>query len=193
MPKTEKPKAGTKQAKKRKKTSPKKKTLAKKSKPKTASRAKRYSYIHPVTQKEISLTELQYNFVMEYLSSMGQNRADCVVNAGYDVFYRDKKGNKTNNVNYNLARSIASENLTKPNITAYITLKMADFGWNDENVELQHLGLINQFDHIPTKQRAIADWYKLKGKYPSEKVEHSGQIEFVEVTNYGTPDEKQED
>ena len=171
MTKTEKPVV--------KKKTPKKKHP----KPKTSSRAKNYSFID-VDGKEIALTDKQHKFGLEYLRLYGK-RVDAIVEAGYDVFYRDKDGEPTENINYNLARVMANENLSNPNINAFITVNMSKFGWDDDNVELQHLGLINQHENLPTKQRAISDWYKLKGKYPAEKHEHSGTIEMIELTNYG--------
>jgi len=181
MPNTEKPKA-KKAAKKSAKPSKVKST--KQRKRRKIERHSNRSFVDS-DGKLTFLTEKQYQFCMWYLKLYGK-RIDAIIEAGYDVYKRDSKGKKTDQINYNLARSMAGENLQKPAITGFITSKLSEFGWDDENVDLQHLALINQYDNLPTKQRAIADYNKLKGRYPSEKVKHTGEIGFVEITNYGS-------
>lgn len=91
----------------------------------------------------------------------------AVVESGYRV------KNKFGVVNDKMARSIASENLTKPNIIAYLGKLLDTDGFNEENVFKQHLYVINQMEDTHAKNRAIDMFYKLKAKYPAEKHEHT--------------------
>lgn len=73
--------------------------------------------------------------------------------------------------NVRVAAAVASENLTKPNIIAYINLKLEENGFNDENVKKQHLFMLNQFSDLSAKNKAIETYYKITGKYKEPKVE----------------------
>jgi len=83
--------------------------------------------------------------------------------------------------NIRVAASVASENLTKPHIIAYVDLKLTERGFSDENVKKQHLFTLNQFADFGAKNKAIDMFYKLKGDYAPErlKVEH----EFDDVSD----------
>jgi len=130
--------------------------------------------------KKYSLTTLQKLFVECYLE-FGANGTNAVIEAGYDVQFK-KNGKPTGGVNRNLASVISSENLLKPNICAYIAIKLEEYGFNDDNIEKQHLFLVNQHANLPTKQRAISDYYKLKGKYAPEekKIKHELTQELLD-------------
>jgi hypothetical protein len=116
------------------------------------------------------LTSKQKLFVECYMKFQC-NRITALVEAGYDVYKKDKNGESTGQINFNVAHVMASENLRKPEIIAYLNLSMADFGFNDENVQKQHLFLVNQGDNLPAKAKGIDMWYKLKGEYAPEKHE----------------------
>lgn len=73
--------------------------------------------------------------------------------------------------NIRVAAAVASENLTKPNIIAYINLKLEENGFNDENVKKQHLFMLNQFQDLSAKNKAIETYYKITGKYKEPMVE----------------------
>lgn len=70
---------------------------------------------------------------------------------------------------YKNACSRASELLSNPKVMAKISSLLEVGGFNDENVEKQHTFLINQYTDLGVKQRALSDFYKLKGKYAPEK------------------------
>lgn len=126
---------------------------------------------------EYSLTKRQKLFV-EYYLTFGANGVDAVIEAGYDVDYKDKNGNSNGTPNRKMASVIATQNLSKLNICAYITTKLEEYGFNDKNVEKQHLFLINQNADLTNKKSALDMFYKLKGKYAPE--EHKVQHELTQ-------------
>ena len=105
-------------------------------------------------------------FCEHYLEESG-NGVEAVISAGYDVNYKDSNGNDTGRPNRNLAHVIASENLRKPTIFHYINLKLEQYGFTDDNVEKQHLFLINQHTDLNVKAKGIDLYYKVKNKYPA--------------------------
>ncbi len=111
-----------------------------------------------VKVKDPKLSLKQKLFCQAYVETMG-NATEAVVRAGYNI------SKKNGSPDRNLAKSIASENLTKPYISAYIASLLERVGLNDENVAAQHLFLINQHVDLGVKIRAIDMYYKLKGKY----------------------------
>lgn len=77
-----------------------------------------------------------------------------------------------NTKDYETAKSIASENLTKPNIIAYLTLQFARFNITPDET-MAHLGyLVRQFGDLGAKGRGIDMSLKVFGKYAAEKIEH---------------------
>ena len=111
------------------------------------------------------LTYKQKIFCEYYIETYG-NGTEAVIKAGYKL---SKKGT----INKNLAKSIASENLTKPDIRKYIDELLEVSGFNDDSVKLQHLNLISQSDNLSVKAKAIDMYYKLAGKYSPTKVEET--------------------
>ncbi len=81
--------------------------------------------------------------------------------------------------NARVAASVASEYLTKPNIIAYIDLKLEERGFCDENVKKQHLFTLNQFADLGAKNKAIDMFYKLKGEYAPEKLQVEHEFDNV--------------
>ena len=110
---------------------------------------------------------LRQQLFSEYYLQYRGNGVDAVIDAGYDVTFKSKKSGD-GGINRKLAAVIASQNLTKLNICEYINLKLEEYGFTDTNVEKQHLFLINQYDNLPAKGKAIDTYYKVKGKYPKE-------------------------
>ena len=104
-------------------------------------------------------------FCQFYIENFG-NGTIAVIKAGYKV---DKNGK----MNRNLAKSIASENLTKPDIRKYIDELLEASGFNNESVKLQHLNLISQSKNLPVKVKAIDMYYRLSGKYSATKIEQT--------------------
>ena len=116
--------------------------------------------------------EYKQKLFCEYYLEFKGNRIDAMIEAGYDVYFKSH-GVSTGVVNRNMAATMAAKMLRKVHIFAYITLKLKEYGFDDDNVEKQHLFLINQFDDLSTKGRMIDSYYKLKGKFPNDK---GGQI-----------------
>ena len=112
---------------------------------------------------------LRQKYFSELYLQLDGNGKNAVIDAGYNVY--------TNRVAY----VIASENLRKPNIIAYINLRLSEFGFDDENVGKQHLFLINQFSDLPAKAKGIDMYYKKKGEYAPDKTEHSFDQKITEA------------
>lgn len=109
--------------------------------------------------KDYQINLKQKLFCDKYLSSKGDS-ISAVEGAGYKV-----------SDNKRLASSIASENLTKPNICAYLNLKLKESGLDDEFVDKQLLFLVNQYSDLRVKLSAIDTYYKLKGRYAPKKLD----------------------
>ena len=60
------------------------------------------------------------------------------------------------------AKSLAQNLIQKPNIMAYINGLLSDEGFNDQNVDKQHLFVINQHKDLSTKMKGIEHYNKLK-------------------------------
>lgn len=119
------------------------------------------------------LTLKQKLFCQAYVETLG-NATEAVIKAGYDVRNKDGHPNRI------IAKSIASENLTKPYICEYIKELLEKSGLNDKNVGLQLNFLINQFNDLSVKARAIEIYYKTTGAYAPEKYEIKNQSLFSE-------------
>ncbi len=138
-------------------------------KPKGKTRKKLFSF-KGEDGRRYNLTLRQKLFSEYYLALRG-NGVEAVIKAGY-------RGTKYNR---KLAAVIASENLIKPNIFAYINFRLSEFGFEDENVRKQHLFLLNQFADLRMKAKAIDMFYKLRGEYAPEKLEHGVNKELNEA------------
>lgn len=119
-----------------------------------------FSYVSAKDGKTYNLTPKERLFAEHYLEFYG-NGVQAVFTAGYEC------------KNAKVAAAIAYENLRKPHIIAYIDSRLVEYGFSDENVEKQHLFTLNQFADLASKNKAIDMFYKLKGKYAAEKVDHT--------------------
>mgnify|MGYP001593513561 CR=1 FL=1 len=70
---------------------------------------------------------------------------------------------------YKTACAASSRLLSNVKVINRIRELLEAGGFNDENIEKQHLFLVNQFTDLGTKMRAISDFYKFKGKYAPEE------------------------
>ncbi|QQG47319.1 MAG: terminase small subunit [Candidatus Woesebacteria bacterium] len=104
------------------------------------------------------LTIKQKLFCQHYIETLG-NGTESILRAGYRINKKDGHPDRI------LAKSLASENLTKPHILAYINSLLEKSGLNDENVAAQHWFLVNQSADLSVKARAIDMYYKLRNKY----------------------------
>lgn len=68
------------------------------------------------------------------------------------------------------ARANASRLLAIDSVMARVNELLEMGGFNDENVEKQHLFLLNQHANLPVKQKAVDSYYKLKGKNEPDKI-----------------------
>jgi phage terminase small subunit len=123
------------------------------------------------------LTLKQKLFCEAYIETLG-NATEAVIRAGYDV--KSKNGH----LNRTTAKSIASENLTKPYICDYIKSLLDKSGLNNQNVGIQLNFLINQLTDLSVKARAIEIYYKTTGAYAPEKLEIKNQPLFSEDQMY---------
>lgn len=130
--------------------------------------------------KNYSLSEKQKLFVEKYLEFKG-NGVDAVIEAGYDVFKKDKKGNPLY-PNRKMAAVVSAQNLVKLNIIAYKNLLLEEYGFTSEAVHEQHLFLINQDANLSAKSKGVDMFYKLKGSYAPEKHEHTIKDKLDELT-----------
>jgi len=171
--KTEKPIS---RAKSTKKNTPKKKRIIKKKGRKLTKDGKQYGKRSPKffqfkgqDGKTYGLTFQQKEFVEHYLDFRG-NGVDAIIESGYNVWKKDKSGNKLH-PNKKLAAVMSCENLMKPNVVAYKNLLLKDYGFNSEAVYEQHLFLINQDANLNAKSKGVDMFYKLKGEYAPERHE----------------------
>lgn len=119
------------------------------------------------------LTLKQKLFCQAYVETLG-NATEAVIKARYDVKNKDGRPNRI------VAKSIASENLTKPYICGYIKSLLNKNGLNDQSVGMQLNFLISQFSDLSVKARAIDIYYKMKGTYAPEKFEIKNQSVFTD-------------
>ena len=117
--------------------------------------------------KKYKITMRQKLFCEAYLRLYGN---------GVEAVYAAKYNPST----YNSAKAIASQNLTLLNLCGYINLKLEEYGYSDDNVEKQHLWLINQFANPQAKAKGIDMFYKVKNKYPAERVIDEGVRDKVD-------------
>lgn len=111
-----------------------------------------------------SLTLKQKRFCDFYLTGNG-NATDAVINAGYNVKQKNGKPDRM------VARNIASENLAKLGILAYINERLEAVGLNNAVVLKHHSFLVNQFADLSVKAKAIDMYYKKVGAYKTDKAE----------------------
>ena len=112
----------------------------------------RYFKFTGLDKVEYTLTFKEKLFCEYYLKFKGSG-VDAIYEAGYKP--RNSK----------VAASMAYNELIKVDISAYLALKLEEYGYNDDSVTKQHLYLINQFGDLPTKRAAIDMFFKRFGKY----------------------------
>ncbi len=119
------------------------------------------------------LTLKQKLFCEYYLESSG-NATEAVIKAGYNV---SRKNGVPDRI---LAKSIASENLTKPYIIKYLNSLLEAGGLNDAMVSVQLFFMITQDADLSAKLKAIDIYNKLKGRYNHPKTSSGYQTETME-------------
>lgn len=109
--------------------------------------------------KEYGLTLKQKSFCVNYINSGGFG-VTAIKAAGYGV--KNPKG----------AAAMASENLIKPNISAYIRCLLEGAGLTDEGIDRELLWIIQQYSDLGAKMQGIREYNKMKGR-TKERMEHS--------------------
>jgi hypothetical protein len=97
----------------------------------------------------------------------------------------DKEGKK---MSYMVAAAAASRELKKVNVIERINGLLEMGGFNDENVDKQHLFLINQHADFKTKLGAIREYNELKKRMSKNISLNDGQPFTLNVINYGNND-----
>ena len=69
------------------------------------------------------------------------------------------------------AATIGSKKIRKPTIKAYIDTVLTNAGWVEKEVRIKHFDNVTQEKSVSASNKAIDMYYKLKGKYPKEKLE----------------------
>jgi hypothetical protein len=77
-------------------------------------------------------------------------------------------GIKLNKINYKSTQVCASQLLSIPMVISRIRDLLQIEGYNDENVDKQHLFLINQFEDLKTKMSAIKEYNVIKKRTESK-------------------------
>lgn len=121
------------------------------------------------TNENEKLTEKEKAFC-EYYCNFGCSGVDAIYEAGYKP-----KTKKT-------AYSMASENLRKPKILAYIRELYKDNSFVDEEVMREHLFLIKQHADLSTKARAIDMYYRKKGYYKDNAEQINPQMRYEDMS-----------
>jgi len=129
-----------------------------------------FSYVSPKDGKTYTMTIKERLFCEYYLQFKGDG-VSAIFEAGYDV------------KNPKVAAAMAWENLRKPNLMAYVDSLLEQYGFNDDNVEKQHLFILQQHADLKTKAKAIDMFYKLKGKYAPEKKDITTGGEKLQTTS----------
>ena len=122
-----------------------------------AKKRKTAFYFRGLDGKDYRLTPKQRMFADHFLTSL--NGVQSV-----------KKVYATNDPN--TAANIASDNLRKPNIVAYLSMRLEKVGISVEET-MGHLGyLVRQFQDLSAKGKGIDMALKVFSKYGPQKVEH---------------------
>lgn len=125
--------------------------------------------------REYKLTFKEKLFVEKYLEAYA-NGTEAMMQV-YDV------------KNRKVAAAMAAEYLRKPNIYSYVNYLMEEYGYNDDNVEKQHLFLLNQASDLKSKAKAVEMFHKLRKKYGDDG--EKGVKIIIEVPEYGKGNQDQ--
>ncbi|KKS62589.1 MAG: hypothetical protein UV28_C0008G0009 [Candidatus Collierbacteria bacterium GW2011_GWE2_42_48] len=138
--------------------------------------SKLFSFITP-DNVSYQLTEKEKRFCEVYCQS-GVSGIDAIFEAGYLPKKRST------------AYSIASENLRKPKILAYIKHLYSEHSFTDEDIMREHLYLIRQHHDLSAKARGIDMYYKKNGYYSAGSIEKNSTTTVV-VTQYSEMSDEQ--
>jgi hypothetical protein len=104
----------------------------------------------------------------------------------YGTEYKEKTGKQ---MSYDVAKVCASQLLTKPNIVLRVNQLLAEHGeagFNDQNVDRQHLFMINQFGDLKVKLGAVKEYNVLKSRVKNRMEVHVLQDVLTDIENAKT-------
>jgi len=131
--------------------------------------------------KRYTITRKQKVFA-DYWLDFNNTGTDAAIKAGY--------GATKGGINRSIAASIASENLRKLHIINYITWQLKECGLTDELVEKHHIIALTQLSDLGAKNKAIDMFYRLRSKYPPQKLKVDAEVAVVEIVKYAEPKNK---
>lgn len=139
-------------------------------KPKHAPRPRIFHFV-ALDGTKYSLTPQQKRYVDAYLS-LQFTGGQSVVEAGYAVQKPD------GSVDWILASSISTENLSKPAIKAYIRKELDTRVLTKEFVDTEHAFIIGQREDLAAKNRSIDIYNKIHKRYAPDQIEIKQVDEF---------------
>ena len=137
--------------------------------------AENVSYKTATKTKE-GLTLMQEQFCQLYVNADRElfgNGVQCYLATFGDQFHKEKK----RPMKYDTACVLASKELSKVKVIERINSLLEEGGFNDTNVDKQHLFLINQHADLKTKLGAIKEYNAVK-----KRVENKLTLDIQGVT-----------
>jgi len=110
---------------------------------------------------KIDLNLLQEEFCKKYTSRDYEyfgNGTQCYLAVYGPLYFLENK----KKLDYKVAQVLAHKALSRVNIYTRINELLEEGGFNEQNVDKQHLFVINQCADIPSKIKAISEFNKLK-------------------------------
>lgn len=148
---------------------------------------KRFSYvingvINHLTIKQLAFVELYFYYSYNPLHG-GSASVDSVIEAGYDSYHKDKDGKSTSNINYQLARSICTENLSKPAVRTYYSNLTSTLKLTDQSADRALSSLIEQEEDKKVKLGALKHYNEMNNRIKKDQAEQEALRGSVEAIN----------
>lgn len=137
---------------------------------------------HEITIKQLAFVELYFYYSFNPLHG-GSAAVDSVIEAGYDAYHKDKQGNSTGAINYNLARVICYENLAKPAIKAYFHGLTSTLKLSDETADGVLAYLLLQEQDKKVKLGAVRHYDQMNNRIKKDRAEQEVLKQNVEAIN----------
>ena len=131
-----------------------------------------------VVIEDRKLTLKQERFCQMYVSEKFFGNGTRAYQEAYKK--KDPDTGKEIKVLYGIAGTGAKDNLIKPNIVKRINVLLEKEGFSNENVDKQHLFLINQHADFKTKMSAIKEYNVLK-----KRIDKGGNVVVPIQINIG--------
>ena len=143
--------------------------------------------------RPIAITLEQEHFCRLYLSDdkdLFGTGTQSMIRACYDDLWAQVEGKEQEKLR-KTARERACRWLKNPRVLARLAQLMELTGFNDVNVDKQHLFLINQCANLPVKLGAITQYNKLQGRV-KDGLEIPDGVN-VNIVNFGSKKQKEEE